>query len=326
MTYPRMALRSLATIRHERFRLLRALSTSTLLFLPAMVFALTDQPAGWIFPFTLTTAYSMMIVLLAGRLQWVSLAGLPAMQWLGQASQGQDGLMLAALVCMLLLMATAARRGLHKGLQFWVFCLLLSNMMPASSLPLGQHLLLAGSGAVYGLLLGRWGLRGWARVLPGAARADARRYAWHLTLWGCLAWLAAAHLHLPHTWWLPVLVVGIIDPSPRRMIWLVKERVYGTLIGGLLAAGLAWWQPVPAIHMLVLCLTLTAALMLMQRSFRWFIAGLTLLVLSVMPVTQIQHGVVERVADTLLVGVLLASLAWWLELGVKQLHAQDKAG
>ncbi len=110
------------------------------------------------------------------------------------------------------------------------------------------------------------------------------------------------------------------------MIWLVKERVYGTLIGGLLAAGLAWWQPVPAIHMLVLCLTLTAALMLMQRSFRWFIAGLTLLVLSVMPVTQIQHGVVERVADTLLVGVLLASLAWWLELGVKQLHAQDKAG
>jgi hypothetical protein len=53
-----------------------------------------------------------------------------------------------------------------------------------------------------------------------------------------------------------------------------------------------------------------------------------LLVLSAMPVTQVQHGVVERVADTMLVGVLLGSLAWWLEMGVRQLRtqAQDKAG
>jgi uncharacterized membrane protein YccC len=108
------------------------------------------------------------------------------------------------------------------------------------------------------------------------------------------------------------------------MIWLLKERVYGTLFGGVLAAALAWWQPVPAIHMLILCLSLTTALMLMQRSFRWFIAGLTLLVLSAMPVTQVEHGVVERVADTMLVGVLLGSLAWWLEIGVKHLHVQDQ--
>jgi hypothetical protein len=56
-----------------------------------------------------------------------------------------------------------------------------------------------------------------------------------------------------------------------------------------------------------LCLVLTTALMLMQRSFRWFIAGLTLLVLSVMPVAQVQHGW-WRVADTLLVGCCWA--AW----------------
>jgi hypothetical protein len=65
MTYPRLALRGLATIHHVRFRLLHALSTSTLLFVPAMLFAISDQPASWIFPFTLSAAYSMMIVLLA---------------------------------------------------------------------------------------------------------------------------------------------------------------------------------------------------------------------------------------------------------------------
>lgn len=328
MTYPRLALRGLATIRHERFRLMRALSTSTLLFTPAVLIALTSQPASWIFPFTLSAAYSMMIVLLAGRLSLASLAGLPAMQWLGHACGGQGWLMLPVLAGMLLLMALSARRGLHKGMQFWVFCLLLSNMMPPQGMPASLHAVLALAGALYGLLLGRWGLRGWQRVLPGASSADTRRYAWHLVLGGCLAWLASARMHLPHTWWLPVLVVGIIDPSPQRMIWLVKERVYGTLAGGVLAAALAWWQPAPAIHMLILCLSLTTALMLMQRSFRWFIAGLTLLVLSAMPVTQVQHGVVERVADTMLVGVLLGSLAWWLEMGVRQLRtqAQDKAG
>jgi hypothetical protein len=326
MIYPRLALRGLATIRHARFRLLRALSTSTLLFVPAMLFAISDQPASWIFPFTLSAAYSMMIMLLAKRLSLLSLLGLPAMQWLGQACAGKAWLMLPVLAAMLLLMAQASRRGLHKGVQFWVFCLLLANMMPAPALPAGQHAVLAFCGAVYGLLLGRYGLAGWHRVLPGAAREDARRYAWHLLLFGGLAWLAAGRWHLPHTWWLPVLVVGIIDPSPQRMLWLVKERVYGTLLGGVLAALLAWWQPPPAIHMLVLCLSLTTALMLMQRSFRWFMAGLTMLVLSVMPVAQIQHGVVERVADTLLVGVLLGSLAWWLEMGVKQQMAQNKAG
>ncbi|WP_159880663.1 MULTISPECIES: FUSC family protein [Aquitalea] len=328
MTYPRLALRGLATIRHERFRLMRAVSTSTLLFTPAVLIAISNQPASWIFPFTLSAAYSMMIVLLARRLSLPSLAGLPAMQWLGHAYAGQSWMMLPVLAGMLLLMAVAARRGLHKGMQFWVFCLLLSNMMPSQGIPAGLHALLALAGALYGLMLGHWGLRGWQRVLPGASLADTRRYAWHLVLWGCLAWLASARMHLPHTWWLPVLVVGIIDPSPQRMIWLVKERVYGTLAGGVMAAALAWWQPAPAIHMLILCLSLATALMLMQRSFRWFIAGLTLLVLSAMPVTQVQHGVVERVADTLLVGVLLGSLAWWLEMGVKQLHAlaQDKAG
>lgn len=275
MTYPRLALRGLATIRHQRLRLLRALTTSTLLFMPAVLIAISAQPAGWIFPFTLTAAYSMMIVLLAGRLQLASVAGLPVMQWLGHASGSQGWLMLPLLAGMLLLMAISARRGLHKGMQFWVFCLLLSNMMPPQGLPASQHALLSVAGALYGLLLGRWGLRGWQRVLPGASPADTRRYAWHLVLGGCLAWLVATRMHLPHTWWLPVLVVGIIDPSPQRMIWLLKERVYGTLFGGVLAAALAWWQPAPAIHMLILCLSLTTALMLMQRSFRWFIAGLT---------------------------------------------------
>ena len=326
MTYPRLALRGLATIRHVRFRLLHALSTSTLLFVPAMLFALSDQPASWIFPFTLSAAYSMMIVLLAKRLSLYSLAGLPAMQWLGQACIGKEWLMLPVLAGMLLIMALVSRHGLHKGMQFWLFSLLLANMMPASTLPIGQHALLAFCGAVYGLLLGHYGLADWHRVLPGAARDDVRRYAWHLLLCGCLAWLAGGRWHLPHTWWLPVLVVGIIDPSPQRMLWLVKERVYGTLLGGVLAALLAWWQPPPAIHMLIMCLVLTTALMLMQRSFRGFIAGLTLLVLSVMPVAQVQHGVVERVADTLLVGVLLGSLAWWLEIGVRQQLVQNRAG
>ncbi|NWK77884.1 hypothetical protein [Aquitalea sp. LB_tupeE] len=158
MSYPRLALRGLATIRHVRFRLLHALSTSTLLFVPAMLFALSDQPASWIFPFTLSAAYSMMIVLLAKRLSMYSVFGLPAMQWLGQASIGKARLMLPVLAGMLLVMAMASRRGLHKGMQFWVFSLLLANMMPASTLPAGQHAVLAFGGAVYGLLLGQYGL------------------------------------------------------------------------------------------------------------------------------------------------------------------------
>lgn len=318
MSYQRMALRGLATIRLQRYRLLAALSTSTLLFLPAVIIALSGLPAVWIFPFTLTAAYAMMVALLAGRLRLASLLGLPAMQLLGLATATSSWLLLPLLATTLLLMAAAARSGLHKGLQFWVFCLLLGNMQPPLPLPYWLHGGIALLGAAYGLLLARFGLRGWQRVLPGASRQDTWRYAWHLLLWGCLSWLAAARWHLPHAWWLPVLVVGIIDPSPKRMIWLLKERVYGTFIGCLLAALLAWWQPPAAIHMLLLCLTLTIALMLMQHSFRWFIAGLTLLVLSVMPVEQVQHGVLERIADTILLGVLLGSLAWWLEMGLQR--------
>ena len=317
MRYQRQALRGLATLHRQRIRLLRAASSSCLLFMPALLIASCNLPMTWIFPFTLTAAYSMMIVLLAGRLGRVSLLGLPGMQLLGQFSHAAPWLMPPLPAGMLLLMGLSARHGLHKGLQFWVFALLLNNMMPPLAMPAWQHGWLTLSGALYGWLIARHGLQGWPRVLPGASMPDTRRYAWHLVLWGCLGWLAATHLHLPHTWWLPVLVVGIIDPSPKRMMWLVKERVYGTLHGGLLATLLGWWQPLPAIHMLILCLTLSWALMCMQRSFRGFIACLTLLVLSAMPVAQVEHGAVERIADTVLVGVLLLSLAWWLETGIK---------
>jgi uncharacterized membrane protein YccC len=92
------------------------------------------------------------------------------MQWLGQACIGKPWLMLPVLAGMLLIMAMTSRCGLHKGMQFWVFGLLLANMMPTPALPAWQHALLAFCGAVYGCC---WVVTAW-RLAPGVTRRRAR--------------------------------------------------------------------------------------------------------------------------------------------------------
>lgn len=324
MSYSRRALQGLAALHRERARLTRATAASGLLFLPAVLIALAGLPADWIFPLTLSAAYGLLIRLLASRLETASLLGLPAMHMLGQLSAPHVWLALPLLAWALWTMGRLSRIGLHKGAQFWVYSLLLGNMMPPLALPYWQHAGLMMAGVLYGILIGRHALAGWQRVLPGAAKDDSLRYARHLLAGVCLAWLAAVQLKLPHTWWLPIIVAGLLDPSPSRMRWLVRERVIGTLIGAALALLLAWCQLPPAWHLLTLCLGMSYALMKMQRSFRGFISGLTFVVLSVMPETLIRAGSLERLADTVLVGLLLMALAWRLERRMED-AAQDKA-
>ncbi|OWY38007.1 hypothetical protein CEK28_13820 [Xenophilus sp. AP218F] len=315
MPYQKFALHSLGWLHYQRQRIGRACLISLLLFAPATAMTLGGLPAA-VFVFTLAANYSLLTLIMAKRLQPLSVAAIPGLYLAGRLACGHPWLMLLLLAAALLLMGLAARRGLHKGVQFWVFSLLLGNMTPPSTLPPWQEAGWMWLGCLYGTALCGWGLREWLRVLPGEAAPEARRYAGHLLLWGTLAWLAGLWLHSPHAWWLPIAALAILDPLPERMLWLARERAIGTLAGALISAGLFWTltalRAAPVWHVAALCLLQMLMLITMRHSFRVFIAMLTALVLSLLPAAQLASGALERVADTLAAGLLLAALAWLL--------------
>lgn len=315
MPYPKYALHSLGWMRYQRRRILRAALFSALLFAPAAALTLSGHGAG-VFLFALAANYSALCMMLARRLQPLSLLAIPGLYLAGRLCAGHPAIMLALLATGLALQALSARRGLHKGVQFWLFALLLGNMTPAAAMPPWQEAAWMLAGAGYGGALARLGLRDWFRVLPAACAADARRYAWHLLPWGILAWLAGGWMRGAHAWWLPIAAVAIPDPSPDQMLWLARERTIGTLAGALLS-GLMYWslralEAPPLWHVLTLALLQMAMLIAMRHSFRVFVALLTALVLSLLPPGQLASGALERVEDTLVAALLFAALAWFL--------------
>ncbi|AUH53213.1 hypothetical protein CXB49_21675 [Chromobacterium sp. ATCC 53434] len=315
MPYQKYALHSLGWVRYQRRRILRAALFSALLFAPAAALTLAGHGAG-VFLFALAANYSALCLVLARRLQPLSLLAIPGLYLAGRLCVGHPALMLALLAAALALQALSARRGLHKGVQFWLFALLLGNMTPAAAIPPWQEAAWMLLGAGYGGALARLGLKDWFRVLPAACAADARRYAWHLLPWGVLAWLASGWMRGAHAWWLPIAAVAIPDPSPEQMLLLARERTIGTLAGALLGGALYWSQRAldasPLVHVLVLALLQTAVLIAMRHSFRVFVALLTALVLSLLPPDQLARGALERVEDTLIAALLFAALAWFL--------------
>ncbi|OHX21593.1 FUSC family protein [Chromobacterium sphagni] len=328
MPHRKLALHSLGWLRYQRRRILRAGQISALLFAPAVGLALAGHAAA-VFLFALAANYSVLCMILARRLQPWSVPAIPALYLAGRLCVGQPLAMALLLSACLALLAASARRGLHKGMQFWVFALLLGNMTPTAAIAPWQEAGWMLLGAGYGGALARIGLADWFQALPGAAAADARRYAWHLLPWGMLAWLAGNWMHGAHAWWLPLAVVAIPDPSPERMLWLARERAIGTLAGtllsGLLYWTLLWLSLAPVWHVLALCLLQMLLLITIRHSFRVFIAMLTALVLSLLPPTQLAHGMLERVADTLIAAMLLGALAWFLRQRRPLPRAQDSS-
>ncbi|AXE29726.1 hypothetical protein DK842_07385 [Chromobacterium phragmitis] len=327
MPYQKYALHGLGWVRYQRRRILRAALFSALLFAPAAALTLAGHGAG-MFLFALAANYSAFCMMLARRLQPWSLLAIPGLYLAGRLCAGQPTIMLLLLAAGLALQALSARRGLHKGVQFWLFALLLGNMTPAAAIPPWQEAAWMLLGAAYGGALARLGMRDWFRVLPAASVADARRYAWHLLPWGLLAWLAASWMRGAHAWWLPIAAVAIPDPSPERMLWLARERTIGTLAGALLGAGLYWalraLDAAPIWHVLALASLQAATLIAMRHSFRVFVALLTALVLSLLPPGQLASGALERVEDTLIAALLFGALAWFLRQ--RKPPAQDNSG
>ncbi|MDF0604063.1 FUSC family protein [Neisseriaceae bacterium TC5R-5] len=313
LSYQKTALRSLAVLHRQQPRLLRAMLISLLLFTPATLFSLSGLN-DLIYPFTLAATYGVIIYIQAKPLSWPSILLLPTLCLAGRLSIPFPPAMFGLLFTCLVLMASSARRGWHKGIQFWVFGLLLGNMTQSSSLLPWQEALLMVMGCTYGVALARLGLYNWGRILPGASVDDSYRYMLHLVPAGLLAWLLAYWMHWPHGWWLVLLAVGIPDPSPERLLQLAKERIIGTLQGALFAAALFYLSLSIVLHSLGLCLMLTVALVSLQRNFRLFVSMLTALVLSLLPASQFGHGVLERVIDTLAAALFFSLLLWLLAL------------
>ncbi|UTH76065.1 FUSC family protein [Chromobacterium sp. IIBBL 290-4] len=315
MPYQKYALHSLGWVRYQRRRILKAALFSALLFAPAAALTMGGLGAG-VFVFALAANYSALCMMLARRLQPASWLAIPACYLIGRLCVDWPLPMFAVLAASLALLACSARHGLHKGVQFWVFALLLGDMTPAAAIPPWQEAGWMLLGAAYGGTLARIGLKDWFRVLPAASAADVRRYAWHLLPWGLLAWLAGGWMHSAHAWWLPIAAIAIPDPSPERMLWLARERAMGTLAGALLSGLLYWLLRAlslgPLWHVLALAALQMTMLIAMRHSFRVFVALLTALVLSLLPTAQLASGALERVEDTLIAALLFGALAWFL--------------
>lgn len=180
-----------------------------------------------------------------------------------------------------------------------------------------------------------WAAAGWTalggvsglavlRVMKASAppRPLTARHAWRHAV--ALAVTAAATFYvalawdLPHGYWVTVTLLVALRPIAGERRTILRARLWGTLIGALLAVAIAAALP-PAWSLVaaLACLVLLAAYAISDNYFLQtvFLTPMLLLFASAGDDTEALASTVQRVAFTL-VGVLVAAvlvvlLAWW---------------
>lgn len=293
----------------QRQRLQHALLASCGVLFPAML-ALSFDADAVARPLALATLYGLFIALLAPRLMRATLLALPAAFAAGQWLHANLLVLGALLAVLLALQALSSRRGWHKGVQFWVFMLLLGQWSPPAALPPWLQALAMLAGSAWGMALAATLLPAWRSFPPRASPRAALHYGLVMLTLALLLWTASSRLQPLHGYWLPILALGMCDPSAEQMGWLGRERVIGTLYGAVAAWLLGWLPPTPLWHALLLILVLSATLMMMGKHFRGFIAGLTLLVLTLQPPQLFRASLLERLLDTVACALAVSAVAW----------------